>query len=102
MRLSGRYSITYIDMNANAGRGKVVKKNQVLLPGNLTHPAACKHGNGRDWWVMIAERGKPIYHTWLITPAAFGEAIDFRFRDIPLPITNVRTLPHFPNFRLYD
>ena len=60
---------TYIDMNTNAGKGKVVKKNQVLLPGNLTHPAACKHGNGRDWWVMIAERGKPIYHTWLISPA---------------------------------
>ncbi len=36
-----------IDMNANSGNGRVVKKN-VLLAESVITPLAVKHGNGRD------------------------------------------------------
>jgi hypothetical protein len=48
------YSV--VDMNLNGGLGAVTQKNvQVLVPadsmavGNFT---ACRHANGRDWWVI--------------------------------------------------
>ncbi len=60
------YSI--VDMNANNGNGKVLVKNQVLASGDLCWPAACKHGNGRDWWVTVAKHRFPIQYTFLLSP----------------------------------
>lgn len=47
------YSI--IDFNQNGGLGKVISKNNVLMEGRIVWPMACKHGNGRDWWIMSAQ-----------------------------------------------
>lgn len=52
-----------IDMNANAGLGKVVAKNVVLAEGDLPSPVAIKHGNGRDWWLIV---GNHVSKTYLI------------------------------------
>ena len=44
-----------IDMNANGGQGKVVKKGISFLDGqyiNTVGMMACKHGNGEDWWLF--------------------------------------------------
>jgi len=47
------YSV--IDMNANAGAGKVIKrmqpiiKNEELLKVGMQ---ACRHPNGKDWWLL--------------------------------------------------
>lgn len=44
-----------IDMNANAGAGKVVKRMQVLMDSaslSKTQMMACRHGNGKDWWLL--------------------------------------------------
>jgi hypothetical protein len=62
------YSI--IDMSLNSGFGAVTTKNQVLLndslcKGNLT---ACKHANGRDWWLIFHKAYSTTYYTYLITP----------------------------------
>jgi hypothetical protein len=62
------YSI--IDLAADSGRGALITKNSVLLydtlsGGNLT---ACKHANGRDWWVLVSEFGHPAYYEFLISP----------------------------------
>lgn len=59
-----------IDMNANNGLGKVVKKNEVLweldtMGGSVS---AVRHGNGRDWWVVIPEHFDNIFRLYLITP----------------------------------
>ena len=61
------YSI--IDMSLDSGRGAVTQKNSILLsghfiPGRLT---ACKHGNGRDWWLIAHEYNSNKYFKWLIT-----------------------------------
>ena len=44
-----------IDMNQNGGLGEVINKNAVLFadtmtPGRIT---ACRHANGRDWWITV-------------------------------------------------
>ncbi len=47
--------VATIDLTANNGAGKVIQKNQILLTGTLMAPAACRHANGRDWWLMIGD-----------------------------------------------
>ena len=79
------YSI--IDMNLDSGRGGVIQKNTVLLndslvPGRIT---ACKHANGRDWWVFAHQLYSGIMYKWLITPSGIqGSLVQdlFTWRDI--------------------
>ena len=59
-----------IDMNANAGAGKVVKRMQPLMQNaNLrkTQMMACRHGNGKDWWLLKNEGDSANVHTFLFT-----------------------------------
>ena len=48
-------SYCVVDMNQNNGLGGVVKKDKLLL-NNVEMPKtmmqACKHSNGRDWWLL--------------------------------------------------
>jgi hypothetical protein len=77
------YSI--IDVTGDLGRGTVIQKNYRLLndsliAGGLT---ACKHANGRDWW-LIAHQNRTdhsnsnlsrsnLYYKFLVTPSGiFG------------------------------
>lgn len=62
------YSV--IDMTLDNGRGAVTQKNVVLLndslvPGRLT---ACKHANGRDWWLVSHQYNSDRYYKYLLTP----------------------------------
>ena len=44
-----------VDMNANAGSGKVIKRMQPLLENrwmDKTQMMACRHANGKDWWLL--------------------------------------------------
>ncbi len=47
------YSI--IDMKANGGAGKVVERNIPLIENkeiSKTQMMACRHSNGKDWWLL--------------------------------------------------
>ncbi len=62
------YSI--IDMSLDNGLGGVIMKNSVLfsdtlIEGRLT---ACKHANGRDWWLISNEYMNGKIYKFLITP----------------------------------
>ena len=63
-----------INMSFNNGLGKVVQKN-VQLQGTsfLANDglAAVKHGNGRDWWVIVRNwsNSNNKYYFYLVTPA---------------------------------
>ena len=62
------YSI--IDMNQNGGLGAVVNKNTVLYtdtmtPGRIT---ACRHANGRDWWITVRKFRSLKLIEFLYTP----------------------------------
>jgi hypothetical protein len=44
-----------VDMNANGGMGKVIKKNIPLITHaemGRTNMQACRHANGVDWWLL--------------------------------------------------
>jgi hypothetical protein len=59
-----------IDMSLDSGRGGVVQKNipaisDTLIFGELT---ACKHANGRDWWIIAHQYNSNLFYTVLVTP----------------------------------
>ncbi|HND89901.1 MAG TPA: hypothetical protein PK971_16330, partial [Saprospiraceae bacterium] len=58
-----------VDMNQNGGLGKVVSKNNIMATGELPSPVIIKHGNGRDWWVLVGDYQNRVYKTILIDPA---------------------------------
>jgi hypothetical protein len=61
------YSI--IDMTLDSGRGAVTQKNQVAFNDSLIFGiTACKHANGRDWWVAVLKDSSDIIYTLLLTP----------------------------------
>jgi hypothetical protein len=62
--------VSKIDMSLNGGLGGVIYKNNVILqdslnPGKIT---ACKHANGRDWWVVCQRVNSNTYFKFLVTP----------------------------------
>ena len=47
---------TLLNRYANNGRGRVVRKNQTLIADTLGYDlTACKHANGRDWWIIAPQ-----------------------------------------------
>lgn len=68
--VSGKTLYSELDMNANNGKGKVIMKNEVLRMGLAAEGAlaAIKHGNGRDWWIVIPQEYVNVYNFYLLTP----------------------------------
>jgi hypothetical protein len=76
---TGNYNSTYltptelyysvIDMSLNGGLGEVISKNNIALTNSFGGGlSACKHGNGRDWWVIaLSDSGNTAYK-FLLTP----------------------------------
>ncbi len=48
----------------------MVSKNQVLINDTLNGGkiTACKHANGRDWWIMVHRANTNKYYKLLVTP----------------------------------
>ncbi len=57
-------------MRENNGLGKVVAINQPFLQDTLCYGklTACKHANGRDWWILIPKWNSAVFFTFLLTP----------------------------------
>ena len=71
------YSI--IDMTLDGGLGGVIQKNTVLLHDSLVEGEliACKHANGRDWWLFSHKFESDTFYKFLVTPTAIqGPWID--------------------------
>ncbi len=62
------YSI--IDMTLDGGLGGVVQKNTILLHDSLVEGelTACKHANGRDWWLLAHKFESDTFYKFLVTP----------------------------------
>lgn len=70
-----------IDMALDSGRGEVVLKNvpiiiDTLIVGEIT---ACKHGNGRDWWLVCHQFSSNTFITTLITPNGISSPVKQSF-----------------------
>ncbi|MDX1911803.1 MAG: PKD domain-containing protein [Saprospiraceae bacterium] len=60
-----------IDVRGDNGNGEVTKKNQPLVSDSLYMGAfvnACRHANGRDWWITVTRRFHSEMHVTLVTP----------------------------------
>lgn len=64
--------VATIDINANNGAGRVLEKNKILLTGTLMSPAACRHGNGLDWWVLVSDADENRHYRLLLGPDGFS------------------------------
>jgi hypothetical protein len=81
--LIDRLYFSAVDVQANSGLGKVLQKNQTLVADSL-HDAisAVRHGNGRDWWVVVPRGRKSQFWKILLTPEGFEEP---KLQTIPPP-----------------
>lgn len=61
---------TIFDMSYNNGLGKVIQKGLPIFNGVLSDArlAACRHGNGRDWWLINHDYNTNRIYTHLVTP----------------------------------
>ena len=62
---------TTVNMSLNGGLGATEILNEVMLDESeyaTSNKTACRHANGRDWWIMIAEAYSNVYHTFLLDP----------------------------------
>src|SRR5688572_6392937 len=70
--LSFHLYLTVINMNGNGALGMVTVKNfqlinDSLVPGKIV---ACKHANGRDWWIICFRSNTNTIYKILLTPGA--------------------------------
>jgi hypothetical protein len=80
---SSPYGLYYsiIDMTQNSGLGKVVSKNNQLTSLQpFEGIQAIKHGNGRDWWVVLKLSGQyntpsNAFYVYLIDPSGISSPI---------------------------
>lgn len=60
---------TVIDKTLDGGKGDVISKNNIALSGAFGYGlTACKHGNGRDWWIVALNNTANIIHKFLLSP----------------------------------
>ncbi|MFN0215900.1 MAG: PKD domain-containing protein [Saprospiraceae bacterium] len=78
--------IATIDVTANNGAGKVTEKNKILLTGTLMSPNACRHANGRDWWIMVSDADENRHYRVLLTPEGFSAPDTQHIGTKPNPI----------------
>jgi hypothetical protein len=60
-----------VDMAAEGGLGDVVERNvfvEVAVRNYTEKLAACRHGNGRDWWLVMHGVDNNTFIRWLVTP----------------------------------
>jgi hypothetical protein len=90
--INGNFNILnyhVIDMKANGGAGKVVKRMQPLLQNrwmDKTQMMACRHANGKDWWLLkkagILGNDSNAIFTFLFTQ---DSVYDYGIQTIPFP-----------------
>ena len=62
-----------IDITLDGGLGGVTSKNISIIQDTLAGGiAACKHANGRDWWIVMIKENSDLIYKILLTP--FGVA----------------------------
>ena len=69
---------TEIDMSLNGGLGSVPigQKNRLLLHAvQNTNVVACKHANGRDWWIVTFEHLTDSVFVVLLSPSGFSNPV---------------------------
>lgn len=107
------YSI--VDMTLDSGKGDLVDRQVTFLQDTIQNGrlTACKHANGRDWWLVTREAYSDMFYVFLITPSGISPPITQHIGSVLFPpdIGQVCFSPqgnkyalvdHFNHLRLYD
>jgi hypothetical protein len=79
-----------VDMNLDAGLGGVISKNILLIDDSLNWGiTACKHANGRDWWIIIAKDSSDKIYKLLYTDQGVVSIDTQSLNFYPHPYKNV-------------
>jgi DNA-binding beta-propeller fold protein YncE len=67
-QLGQNFSSSLINTNETIGIHEQIEN---ILPDSLTtgELTACRHSNGRDWWIVVAASDKPLIYTVLLSPS---------------------------------
>lgn len=100
--------LTVVDMTLNGGLGGVILKSDTIINDTLNSGiAACKHANGRDWWIVIQRDSSDIIYKILLSPIGISNISTQNLNISPLPWSNA-TQPTFSpdgtkfSFSYYD
>lgn len=85
-----------IDLSLNGGLGAVTNKNQIILNDTLSWGlAACKHANGRDWWIVaLKDKATTIIHKFLLDSSGINY-MGTQNLGFPAPFVGNATQPVF-------
>jgi len=69
-----------INMKMNNGLGEVTHLNTFVYKDSVSSGqlTACRHANGRDWWVLLKKPYKRIYSSYLVTE----DTVVFKFDNL--------------------
>ncbi len=78
------YSI--VDLTLNNGRGKITQKNILFYSGLISsgHLTACRHANGKDWWIAKPGIHLKEMYTFLLTAEGVNTIMYNIFQQIAL------------------
>ncbi len=78
-----------IDMNLDSGLGGVTSKNNIIISDSLSWGiTACKHANGRDWWIFAMKDNSDEIYKVLFTPNGVASITIQSLGFFPFPIEN--------------
>jgi hypothetical protein len=74
-----------VDMALDNGLGAVTEKNTLVLHDSFVDMiTAVRHGNGRDWWIIIPELATTKYFTFLLSPKGITGPWEQKIGDYPI------------------
>ncbi len=86
--LGGIYK-TLINISLDSGLGAVIDKNDTLILDQLTWGiTACKHGNGRDWWIIAQKDSSDSLYRILFTPNGLDSIVPISIGYAPFAAGN--------------
>jgi len=96
-----------IDINLDGGLGGVILKNNIIFSDTMNWGfGACKHANGRDWWIVASKHNSDKIFKLLYTPYGVT-SISSQYLNVPVAWYNVTHLDFSPNgekfaYSVYD
>jgi Secretion system C-terminal sorting domain len=68
-------SYSEINMSKNMGKPEMTIKNDTIVKDTVFHGqlTACRHGNGRDWWIIEPKEFSNLYYTILLSPKGLSK-----------------------------
>ncbi len=68
-----KFLLTTLEFGSPLDSGVVQEKNLLILEGSFTDMiTAVRHGNGRDWWVILQERSSNRFYFFLLDPTGLN------------------------------